>query len=155
MLQKYKDKRQSGFTIIEVVIVLAIAGLIFAIVFIAVPQLQASQRDNTRRAEAGRLSAGISSYIGNNAGKTPVLADVTGKVVGTGKYVENFDYGVTAAASNTASPETMAYVKGNECKLQSGTTQALVLQAGSSRGYAIVVHLESGAAAGTYYCVNG
>ena len=34
-----------GFTIIEVVLVLAIAGLIFLMVFIALPVLQRSQRD--------------------------------------------------------------------------------------------------------------
>jgi prepilin-type N-terminal cleavage/methylation domain-containing protein len=36
----YKQKRQQGFTIIEVLIVLAIAALILLIVFLAVPALQ-------------------------------------------------------------------------------------------------------------------
>ena len=40
--QQIKDR---GFTIIEVVLVLAIAALIFLMVFIALPALQASQRD--------------------------------------------------------------------------------------------------------------
>ena len=38
-----------GFTVIEAVLVLAIAGLIFALVFIAFPALQRSQRDLQRR----------------------------------------------------------------------------------------------------------
>ena len=33
-------KKNKGFTIIEVVLVLAIAGLIFAMVFIALPSMQ-------------------------------------------------------------------------------------------------------------------
>ena len=40
-----KKDNKKGFTIIEVVLVLAIAGLIFAMVFIALPALQRSQRD--------------------------------------------------------------------------------------------------------------
>ena len=40
---------KGGFTIIEVVLVLAIAGLIFLMVFIALPALQRSQRDTERR----------------------------------------------------------------------------------------------------------
>ena len=41
--------KEKGFTIIEVVLVLAIAGLIFLMVFIARPALQRGQRDTQRR----------------------------------------------------------------------------------------------------------
>ena len=54
MLQKYKDKKDQGFTIIEVLIVLAIAGLIILIVFLAVPALQRNSR-NTQRKEGMSL----------------------------------------------------------------------------------------------------
>lgn len=60
-----------GFTIIEVVLVLAIAGLIFLMVFIAFPTLQRSQRDTTRRTDLGRMSGFISSYQGNNGRRLP------------------------------------------------------------------------------------
>ena len=36
------NRRNKGFTIIEVVLVLAIAGLVFLMVFIALPSLQAA-----------------------------------------------------------------------------------------------------------------
>lgn len=42
---------KKGFTIVETVIVLAIAGLIFAVVFIGIPQLQESRRDAQRRGD--------------------------------------------------------------------------------------------------------
>ena len=45
---KEKLPNQGGFTIIEVVLVLAIAGLIFLIVFLALPQLQQSRRDTQK-----------------------------------------------------------------------------------------------------------
>jgi prepilin-type N-terminal cleavage/methylation domain-containing protein len=66
-----KTKRAEGFTIIEVMIVLAIAGLIMVIVFIAVPQLQRNQRDNARQNIANRVKAEIETYAGNNQGLYP------------------------------------------------------------------------------------
>jgi prepilin-type N-terminal cleavage/methylation domain-containing protein len=67
-------KLNQGFTIIEVMIVLAIAGLIMAIVFIAVPQLQRNQRDNARQDIANRLKAELETYAGNNQGLYPFAA---------------------------------------------------------------------------------
>ncbi len=60
-----------GFTIIEVVLVLAIAGLIFLMVFIALPNLQRSQRDTQRRSDLGKMSSAISQYQTNNNGRLP------------------------------------------------------------------------------------
>jgi prepilin-type N-terminal cleavage/methylation domain len=45
----YTLKNKKGFTIIEVVLVLAVAGLIFLMVFLALPALQRSQRDMQRK----------------------------------------------------------------------------------------------------------
>ena len=47
-------KLNKGFTIIEVVLVLAIAGLIFLMVFIALPALQRGQRDSQREQDLSR-----------------------------------------------------------------------------------------------------
>lgn len=66
-IRRVSGKRELGFTIIEVFLVLAIAGLIFLTVFLALPALQKSQRDNTRKQEdVGRVAAGIQEYIANN-----------------------------------------------------------------------------------------
>jgi len=55
-----KHKLNKGFTIIEVVLVLAVAGLIFLMVFLAVPALGRSQRDTARKNDARNLlAAGI------------------------------------------------------------------------------------------------
>jgi len=47
--------KSNGFTIIEVLIVLAIAGLIMVVVFLAVPALQRNNRNNTRKTDARYL----------------------------------------------------------------------------------------------------
>lgn len=64
-------KTKKGFTIIEVVLVLAIAGLIFAMVFIALPGLQRSQRDTQRTQDISRLLTAIQNYESNNRGAIP------------------------------------------------------------------------------------
>ena len=60
---------KKGFTIIEVVLVLAVAGLIFLMVFIALPALQRSQRNTQRRNDYSMLVTSIVSYMSSNNGK--------------------------------------------------------------------------------------
>lgn len=61
-------KNEKGFTIIEVLIVLAIAGLIMVIVFLAVPALQRNSRNTQRSADAAKISGAISSCLGSRNG---------------------------------------------------------------------------------------
>jgi len=68
-LQKMNLK--DGFTIIEVVLVLAIAGLIFLMVFIALPALQRSQRDTQRRDDIARANTALAQYMANNRNNVP------------------------------------------------------------------------------------
>lgn len=63
--------KEGGFTIIEVMIVLAVAGLIMAIVLVAIPQLQRNQRNSARTDIMGRIKTEIDSYAGNNNGRIP------------------------------------------------------------------------------------
>lgn len=60
--------RNKGFTLIEVMIVLAIAGLIMAIIFIAVPALQRNQRDSSRQNIVSRIKSEMETYASNNGG---------------------------------------------------------------------------------------
>lgn len=71
MLSKLKKSNEKGFTIIEVLIVLAIAGLILLIVFLAVPALQRSARNTSRKNDAAALLGAINEYTDNNAGALP------------------------------------------------------------------------------------
>jgi prepilin-type N-terminal cleavage/methylation domain-containing protein len=70
MLNKLKNNNE-GFTIIEVMIVLAIAGLILLIVFLAVPALQRASRNTSRKSDAGHISSAINDYVSNNNGSLP------------------------------------------------------------------------------------
>lgn len=69
MSYKQLKKKTEGFTIIEVLIVLAIAGLIMLIVFLAVPALQRNSRNTQARNEAGNILAAASEYSANVNGR--------------------------------------------------------------------------------------
>lgn len=110
-------KKDKGFTIIEVVLVLAIAGLIFLVVFLALPQLQRSQRDNQRRSDISRFTAAIQSYQSNNNGKVPTANQtalntfVTNYLRGAGQTFADpngSDYIVTLSTSATYTTEVPA-----------------------------------------------
>lgn len=62
---------QSAFTIIEVLIVLAVAGLIILIVFFAVPAFQRNQRNTSRKQFIGQVHAALEEYALNNDKKYP------------------------------------------------------------------------------------
>ena len=68
---KITKSNKKGFTIIEVVLVLAIAGLIFMMVFIALPALQRSQRDQQRSNDVSRVQTALNQYQSNNRGAIP------------------------------------------------------------------------------------
>lgn len=72
---KTKSHSQSrGFTIVEVSMVLAIAGLIMVMIFYAVPQLQRNSRDSQRKNVVTRVKAEMETYASNNQGVYPFSA---------------------------------------------------------------------------------
>lgn len=75
-MNKTIGQQKNGFTIIEVVLVLAIAGLIFLIVFPAVPALQRSQRDTQRKQDVSRMMSQLQAYASNKNGNYPPTATV-------------------------------------------------------------------------------
>lgn len=74
---KTGTNNQKGFTIIEVVLVLAIAALIFLMVFVAYPALSRGQRDSQRKADLGRLTTAVNNYSSNNRGALPSAWNTT------------------------------------------------------------------------------
>ena len=66
-------RKSKGFTIIEVLIVLAIAGLIMVVVFLAVPSLQRAGRNNAYSTNANNILSAVNTYMVNNNGTTPAF----------------------------------------------------------------------------------
>ncbi len=121
-MAKQNTKSKNGFTIIEVVLVLAIAGLIFLMVFIALPALQRSQRDTQRRDDMARLMSQLSQYQANNNGQVPTTVDEFNK-----KFIQKY---LLAGEDTFADPSTgetyeaqgsiIDCSKSNDCVQKSG-----------------------------------
>lgn len=149
------QQKTKGFTIIEVVLVLAIAGLIFLVVFLALPALQRSQRDTQRRSDVGRFVSQISSYQSNSNGQVPaataaaVGAFQTSYLNAGGDTFEDprgtayaYQYGVSATLPTAGQ---IRYATSARC----GTGGA-ISGGGTARQVAVSVGLEGGGA----YCTQ-
>ncbi len=77
-------KKEKGFTLIEIVLVLAIAGLLLVIVFLAVSGAQKSRRDTQRKNDLSRIAAQVESYASNSSGLYPASSGAFAAQVGPG-----------------------------------------------------------------------
>lgn len=59
---------QRGFTIIEMLIVLAVAGTILSLALVAIPVLQRNSRNNQRAQDVQTILASVSRHALNNSG---------------------------------------------------------------------------------------
>jgi len=161
-----KNLNKKGFTIIEVVLVLAIAGLIFLMVFVALPNLQRSQRDTQRRNDYSQLAANMSSYMTNNGGNLPANGadlDPAQYINATGEdpYGNEYDIVVASctahvanaictggtainAAATDAAGSTVYIMKNATCDGVAADGSSIPDYNTSSRKFAIYGQLESG-----------
>lgn len=162
------QQKTKGFTIIEVVLVLAIAGLIFLMVFIALPALQRSQRDSARKSEVGTVASAITSYQSNNRNGIPTAAQIgqyvsgnnsatldSGSTIivrttafGVAKTLVPLLNGTAQAASDDLGADQIKVYFGYKCD----PTNSASLVKGTTKQAAIAVALEAGPAAGSIYC---
>lgn len=76
--RKLRKINTDGFTIIEVLIVLAIAGLILVIVFLAVPALERNARNEERKTDVANTLSGWSQFLADNNQTVPTGCSVAG-----------------------------------------------------------------------------
>jgi len=67
-------KKQEGFTLIEIVLVLAIAALIILMVFLALSGANKARRDTQRKQALSAMVAQLENYASNNNGDVPTGA---------------------------------------------------------------------------------
>lgn len=153
-----KNSKSKGFTIIEALIVLAIAGAIILVVLLAVPALRRNQRNTQRKNDVSSLTGAVSEYISNNNGALPPdLASLT-----TNAKLSLYDastdviYGKNTTVQNSASSWTdiskvyiETYAKCNGNALASGSVA-------TSRNVVAYYYVEtaSGATGGAPQCVD-
>ena len=154
-----------GFTIIEVVLVLAIAGLIFLMVFIALPALQAGQRDTARKNDLNIVSTAVTSYYSGNRGALLPTTDNARAGTLLQSYVTGIDTKVTTktdikvqgVGAQTVAPSTTAIVVVQKARcntVEAGSVKKYTTKASTvSSQFAVIRLLEGGGGAAT--CING
>ena len=124
----YKQlKKNQGFTIIEVMIVLAIAGLILLIVFLAVPALQRNARNTSMKNDASSLAGAVSEFESNNSGTpptgvtntagAPVITGAAGTISATAKTQSTTSVSLSVVTAVTAVTATV-----NKIQIQVGVS---------------------------------
>ena len=132
-------KKEKGFTLIEIVLVLAIAGLLLVIVFLAVSGAQKARRDSQRKNDAAGFAAALEAYAGNNQGAYPANGTSPGATYWS-RNDPSSGAGYTIVAAVTApAAGTIGYSTGNICAGGVGTNAGA-----SARNYAVVMGLEQG-----------
>lgn len=149
-----QQTKQRGFTIIEVVLVLAIAALIFLMIFIALPALQRGQRDTARKNDVSTVLSAISSWKGNNVGGTfPTTGQLNTYV--TNKSVNTTTVTVVAPPTGTATTSvplgTVIAVSSAKC-VSTAAAGSVTYNVGTSAQYIVATQLEDGT---TGYCQQG
>jgi type IV pilus assembly protein PilA len=143
MLNQLQKRKEKGFTIIEVLIVLAIAGLILLVVFLAVPALQRNSRNTQAKSTAAAILGAVSEYVNNNSGGMPNDATVSGTTVtisGSGSSATaNVQGGYTVDADNSFPTGTGTFNVAFNYKC-SGNTAVTA----SARSTAILFRIEGG-----------
>ncbi len=165
MLKNLK-KNHSGFTIIEVLIVLAIAGLIMVAVFTAVPALQRNGNNTTKRGDASKALGAVSEFIANNNGKVPATANIA-----TLTSSANLSNGTTITAAipttvagiTTPTASEIEIVTGVVCNQAATPVTAaaptaanyqIMVTAGSARSYVAVYSVEASGGQFTTQCTG-
>lgn len=154
MLQT-KKRIQEGFTIIEVMIVLAIAAAIMLLVFLAVPALNRSSHNTKRTNDVGALGAALTDYTNNNNGALPsTAADFSTNVTANAKLSFYDPTNVTYQKSGSATVPTdlshVLFAGGYKCNGNAPTTSgatsrnvvALYMVENSGSGQAICKEVE-------------
>ncbi|HSX03076.1 MAG TPA: prepilin-type N-terminal cleavage/methylation domain-containing protein [Candidatus Saccharimonadia bacterium] len=158
--------RQFGFTLIEIVLVLAIAALLLVVVFLAVSGAQRARRDAQRKQDAAQFAAAVVTYAGNNKLQPPAdnveldnlvtqyFANHSDPSTGT-QYVG--DYHNNGTNHTSLVPPAfghIAYVQGHVCGSDPGPPTIIKdppFLGPSTRQFVVVIRLESG----TDFCVDG
>lgn len=133
-MKLFTKRNQSGFTIIEVMIVLAIAGVIMLALFLAVPALQRNSRNNSYRNDAGKIAAAYAELSSaRNGAVLSGAADQTAIIT----TANSKDLSVANLASG-ATAFTMAHGTRDTAYVRTGTRCPTTLPAAISSGTASV-----------------
>ena len=131
-------KVNEGFTIVETLIVLAIAALIITIILIAVPDLQRSGRNSNMLHDAQNVASAVQSFESNNQGSLPGIqtAFQQGSTITIGDPTAKPSQATTTATVQGSTNVGFATLtSGNTGAVQWLTTSPTAVTVGVTSGY--------------------
>lgn len=143
-----------GFTIIEVVLVLAIAALIFLMVFVALPALQRGQANTARKNDASTVASAVNTYRTNNNGRLPTTyAQIANYIDELGQLdIPPTGNLLTGAGSLAVADDTNLDTVVIRTQAKCGENGEAV--DGTSKQAAVITVLETSAGEFTAFCTN-
>ena len=145
-----------GFTIVEVLIVLAIAGVILATILLAVPALQRNSRNTKVKQAATALVAGALESASANGGTAPTAISTAGVWTNTTATTTTVSGNITIKDTAKAIPATpfasnTVYVVVNAvCSGNNATSSGA-----SAANIAVVYTVENGTTNNSSGCMQG
>ncbi len=144
-----QQNTKKGFTIIEVVLVLAIAALIFLMIFVALPALQRGQRNTARKNDVGTIASAINTYRSNRGGALPATQAQLATYIDKLSQINSADVRVQAYAAGATFTETAANLDtGAACNDATGQPQGTT----AAKAAAVVTVVEAGTSTYAAYC---
>lgn len=156
-MKQINKNRTGGFTLIEVVLVLAIGGLIFLLAFLAFQQASTNRRDTQRRSDAGRVVSELQNYQGdksflpNSSTGTDSCSSTAARSFGqfASTYLCETDSSVTPPVSAFAGPQGNYSLNGTGNVNSALATDVIRYRvnsncAGGTTGVSVEIGLEKG-----------
>jgi prepilin-type N-terminal cleavage/methylation domain-containing protein len=154
-----KKQNQKGFTIIEVLIVLAIAAVIMLVVFLAVPALQRNSRNNGRTADINLIVASVNDCLTNRNGvvasckatgaNAVVLPTTLNQISGAVTLAATADSTAANATTDNGSTTTATWQFGVRC-----SADGLTSEVGTARQFVVRYQAETSNSGATNRCVG-
>lgn len=139
--------REKGFTLIEIVLVLALAALIIAMVFLALSGAQKSRRDTQRKQALSQIVSQLEQYASNNSGIYPASVAAANTAMASYLYGTSFIdpltgtiYGTSSSVTTSANPVTFSATAAPP----SGIAASTVSYSLSGNIYTVCMGLEAG-----------
>jgi len=114
-----------GFTIVETLIVLAIAATIILVVLLAVPGLQRGSRNTTARTAASNIIAGWNEQVAALNGASPGVPTAAAGTITINNVVYKLATGVTPTIGTVAAATTVGYSASAAVFASGGTTSVV------------------------------
>ncbi len=114
MIKNHNLKKQSGFTIVELLIVIVVIGILAALVLNSFSGVQAKARDTERATDVKALSTQLEAfYNGDGQGSYPLLSQINTDTLATG-LLKGIDANTLHAPGTTTATSLQGTAAGNK-----------------------------------------